>query len=60
MPLTNGSTPIKPVAGRLGRAMQQMFAAAEADFEPNSRNIRFEQAAQIGRRFSRQVEPIGR
>jgi len=38
--------------------MQEMFAAAEADFQLERRNLCLEQGPEIGRRLRRQVDPV--
>ena len=48
MPLTNGSTPIKPVCGRSLRLRDHRFAAAKADFELNVGDRHRKQLAEIG------------
>ena len=47
--------PMKPVRGRAMRLGDQVFAAAEADLQPNVVNLT-EQVAQIGRRRMGQIE----
>jgi hypothetical protein len=46
MELTKGSTPMKPVCGRFLGAMQQVLAAAEADFEHDALGRMPEQACE--------------
>ena len=45
MPLTNGSTPMKPIDGSSLAACDEMLAAAEADLQPDGRHRRLEQSS---------------